>query len=84
MRGTGRILGIAAVLGTLGMAGAMAGCSSMSSNHVDCNVVKLQSEAGRSDSEIASALGASVSDVAACHGPEKSGNASSSGAPGPY
>jgi len=79
MRGTGRKLGIAAVLGTLVMAGAMAGCSSMSSNHVDCNVVKLQQQAGRSDAEIASALGASVSDVATCHGPEKSGNADSSG-----
>lgn len=84
MRGMGRKLRIAAVLGTLVMAGAMGGCSSMSSNHVDCNVVKLQQQAGRSDSEIASALGASVSDVAACHGPEKSGNASSEGAPGPY
>jgi len=75
---------IVMTLGALLLAGALGGCSSMSSNHVDCNVVKLQSEAGRSDSEIASALGASVSDVAACHGPEKSGNASSSGAPGPY
>jgi len=79
-----RNVSIVTVLGTLLLAGALGGCSSMSSNHVDCNVVKLQSEAGRSDSEIASALGASVSDVAACHGPEKSGNASSSGAPGPY
>ena len=75
---------IVAALGALLLAGALGGCSSVSSNHVDCNVVKLQAEAGRSDSEIASALGASVSDVAACHGPEKSGNASSSGAPGPY
>ena len=75
---------IVAALGALLLAGALGGCSSVSSNHVDCNVVKLQSEAGRSDSEIASALGASVADVASCHGPEKSGNASSSGAPGPY
>ena len=86
MRGLSQRLGIAAVLGTLVMAGvgAVAGCSSMSSNHVDCNIVKLQQQAGRSDSEIASALGASVSDVASCHGPEKSGNATSSGEPGPY
>ena len=75
---------IVAALGALLLAGALWGCSSVSSNHVDCNIVKLQAEAGRSDSEIASALGTSVSDVASCHGPEKSGNASSSGAPGPY
>jgi len=84
MRGKGRILGIAAVFGTIVMAGAIAGCSSLSSNHVDCNVVKLQEQAGRTDAEIASALSASVSDVESCHGPEKSGNASSAGAPGPY
>jgi hypothetical protein len=84
MRGLSQRLGIAAVWGTLVMAGAVAGCSSMSSNHVDCNVVKLQQQAGRSDAEIASALGASVGDVASCHGGEKSGNATSSGAPGPY
>lgn len=84
MLGTCRKLGIAAALGTLVMAGALPGCSSISSNHVDCNVVRLQSEAGRSDSEIASAVGASVADVATCHGPEKSGNKESGGAPGPY
>jgi hypothetical protein len=84
MRGLIQRLGVAAVLGTLVVAGALTGCSSMSSNHVDCNVVKLQQQAGRSDGEIASALGASVSDVASCHGPEKSGNASSAGEPGSY
>ena len=85
MRRLSQRLGIAAVWGTLVIAGAVApGCSSMSSNHVDCNVVKLQQQAGRSDSEIASALGASVSDVSSCHGPEKSGNATSSGGPAPY
>jgi hypothetical protein len=70
-------LGIAAALGTLLLAGAMSGCSSMSTDHVDCNVVKLQTEAGRSDAEIASAIGAKVKDVETCHGPEKSGNKSS-------
>jgi 3-oxoacyl-ACP reductase-like protein len=84
MRGLSQRLGIAAVWGTLVMAGAVAGCSSMSSNHVDCNVVKLQQQAGRSDGEIASALGVSVSDVASCHGTEKSGNATSGGGPAPY
>jgi hypothetical protein len=70
-------LGIAAALGTLLLAGAISGCSSMSTDHVDCNVVKLQTESGRSDAEIASAIGANVKDVATCHGPEKAGNKSS-------
>ena len=64
-----RKLGIAAAMGTLLLAG-ISGCSSMSTNHVDCNVVKLQQQSGRSDAEIASALSASVDDVAKCHGPE--------------
>ena len=74
-----RNLGIFSVFGAILMAGAIGGCSSLSTNHVDCNVVKLQQGAGRSDGEIASALNASVADVAACHGPEKSGNATSTG-----
>ncbi len=84
MLGTERKLGFVAALATLMMAGGMAGCSSLSSNHVDCNVVRLQSQAGRSDTEIASALGVSVSDLSACKGPETSGNTTSGGAPGPY
>ena len=64
-----RKLGIAAAMGTLLLAG-ISGCSSMSTNHVDCNVVKLQQQSGRSDAEIASAIGASEGDVAKCHGPE--------------
>jgi hypothetical protein len=75
-------VGFAAAIGLLAVGAA--GCSSLSTNHVDCNVVKLQSEAGRSDDEIASALGASVKDVAACHGPEKSGNGASGGGGGSY
>ncbi|WP_333646012.1 hypothetical protein [Candidatus Binatus sp.] len=73
-------LGMAAALGTLLIAGGMAGCSSLSTDHVDCNVVKLQTESGRSDAEIASAIGASVKDVAKCHGTEKSGNKTSDAA----
>jgi len=72
-----RKLGIAAALGAIVIVGGLSGCSSMTSDHVDCNVVKLQTESGRSDSEIASAIGASVDDVAKCHGGEKSGNKSS-------
>ncbi len=70
-------LGMAAALGTLLLAGGLSGCSSISTDHVDCNVVKLQTESGRSDAEIASAIGSSVKDVAQCHGAEKSGNKSS-------
>jgi len=38
----------------------------MGGSHIDCNIVKLQSQSGRSNSEIASALGVSESDVAKC------------------
>ncbi|MDO8433177.1 MAG: hypothetical protein Q7S58_12280 [Candidatus Binatus sp.] len=80
-----RKFGIAAAIGTMVLAGAVAGCGSMSSNHVDCNVVKLQQQSGRSDSEIAAAIGASVSDVSSCAaGPAKSGNKSSGGVPDSY
>ena len=72
-----RKLGITAVFATMIIAAGLSGCSSISSDHVDCNVVKLQAESGRTDSEIASAIGASVDDVAKCHGAEKSGNKSS-------
>ena len=73
-------LGMAAALGTLLFAGGLSGCSSISTDRVDCNVVKLQTESGRSDAEIASAIGSSVKDVAQCHGPEKSGNKTSNNA----
>jgi hypothetical protein len=79
-----RKIGIAAAFGTMVLVGGLSGCSSVSTDHVDCNVVKLQTESGRSDAEIASALGASVADVAACHGPEKSGNKASGGMPSTY
>jgi hypothetical protein len=68
-----RKLGIAAALGTLIFAG-VSGCSSLSTNHVDCNAVKLQQQSGRSDGEIAANLGASEADVATCHGPEHTSN----------
>ena len=73
-------LGMAAALGTLLLAGGMSGCGSLSTDHVDCNVVKLQTESGRTDAEIASAIGGSVNDVAKCHGPETSGNKTSNSA----
>jgi hypothetical protein len=73
-------LGMAAALGTLLLAGGISGCSSMSTDHVDCNVVKLQQQSGRSDAEIASAIGGSEADVAKCHGPEHTGNKDSTSA----
>ncbi len=75
-----RKLGMAAALGTLLLAGGISGCSSISTDHVDCNVVKLQQQSGRSDAEIASAIGASEADVAKCHGPEHTGNKDSTDA----
>ena len=75
-----RKLGVAAALGTMLLAGGLSGCSSMSTDHVDCNVVKLQAQSGRSDAEIASAIGGSEADVAKCHGPETSGNKTSTDA----
>ena len=71
---------VAAALGTLLLAGGLSGCSSISTNHVDCNVVKLQQQSGRSDAEIASALSASEADVAKCHGPEHTSNKDSTDA----
>lgn len=79
-----RKLGMAAALGTLLLAGGLSGCSSLSTDHVDCNVVKLQQQSGRSDAEIASAIGASEADVAKCHGAETSGNKASDAVPAPY
>jgi hypothetical protein len=78
-----RKLGIVVALGTLVVTG-LSGCSSMSTDHVDCNVVKLQQQSGRSDAEIASAVGASEADVAKCHGSESSGNKASQGVPSTY
>ena len=80
-----RKLGIAAALGTLLLAGGISGCSSMSTDHVDCNVVKLQQQSGRTDAEIASALSSSEADVAKCHGAENTSNKDSQSAvPAPY
>ncbi|HEY6395035.1 MAG TPA: hypothetical protein VIX12_06415 [Candidatus Binataceae bacterium] len=86
MLGTCRKLGIAALLGTVAMAGGLGGCSSTGANRVDCNVVKLQQQSGRSDSEIAAAVGASESDVAACKAgtAEKTGNRESGSMPSNY
>lgn len=69
-----RNLAVALAFGTI-MAG-VSGCSmfSASDTPVDCNVVKTQADAGKTDAQIASDLGAKESEVAACHGPEHTGN----------
>jgi hypothetical protein len=59
---TGILVGAGALL----LAAAFGGCSGLGGSHLDCNIVKLQSQSGRSNSEIASALGVSESDVAKC------------------
>jgi len=84
MHGISRKIAVAVAFGSVLMAGVLGGCSSLSTDRVDCNIVKLQSESGRSDAEIASALGASVTDVAKCHAPAASGNSESGAAPSPY
>ena len=73
-------LGMAAAIGTLLLAAGISACSSISTDHADCNVVKLQQQSGRSDAEIASAIGASEADVAKCHGPEHTSNKDSTDA----
>ena len=56
----------ATVLGALAASTALPGCASLGGSRADCTVVRNQRGAGRSDSDIASALGVSDSDVAAC------------------
>ena len=56
-------------LGAFALAAALSGCSVFGHAAVDCNIVKLQSQSGRSNAEIASALGVAESDVEACHAP---------------
>jgi len=59
---TGILIGAGALL----LAAAFGGCAGIGGSHVDCTIVKLQSQSGRSNSEIASALGISEADVAKC------------------
>ena len=79
-------LGFSVTFGTLMMASALSGCSmfSASSAPIDCDVVKTQVAAGKTDAEIAADLGAPEDKVAACHGPETSGNKSSQSIPQNY
>jgi hypothetical protein len=53
-------------LGAL-MIAALAGCAGMTMpSRVDCNIVRLQTQAGRSEPEIAAALGVTVAEVQGC------------------
>lgn len=60
--------GLTVALGLVAMATALSGCGAIQlPSRVDCNVVRLQTQAGRSDSEIASALGVTAQEVEGCH-----------------
>ena len=76
---------VAAALGTLILAG-VSGCSMFSpaSVPVDCNLVKTQQAAGKTDAQIATDLSAKESEVAACHGPLQSGNKTADSIPQSY
>ena len=65
-------LRLTATFGMLILIGGMSGCSMFSPSNapVDCNAVKNQEQAGFSDAKIASDLGSTVDQVAACHGPK--------------
>lgn len=66
MRKVANTLGAVAI-GCLMLAG-LAGCSMFSASNapVDCNIVKVQREAGKTDAQIASDLSAKEDEVAAC------------------
>lgn len=78
--------GISAALGVLILVSELVGCSMFSTSNapIDCDLVKQQVAAGKSDAQVASDLGAPVDKVAACHGPETSGNKSSLMIPSNY
>jgi hypothetical protein len=78
--------GISTALGVLIVVGGLSGCSMFSTANapVDFDLVKTQLAAGKTDAQVASDLSAPVATVAACHGPETSGNKSSGMIPSNY
>jgi hypothetical protein len=78
--------GISAAIGVVVLVGGLSGCSMFSTSNapIDCDLVKTQLSAGKTDAQVASDLGAPVDKVAACHGPETSGNKSSGMIPSNY
>lgn len=77
---------MSATAGLLILLGGLSGCSMFTASNapIDCDVVKTQARAGQSDTQIASDLGAPVDKVAACHGPEVTGNRSDEMIPTSY
>jgi hypothetical protein len=77
---------ISAAFGVAILLNGLSGCSMFSTSNapIDCDLVKTQVAAGKSDIQVASDLGAPVDKVAACHGPETSGNKSSGMIPSNY
>jgi cytochrome c553 len=77
---------ISRAIGVLILVSGLSGCSMFSTANapVDCDLVKTQVAAGKSDAQVASDIGAPVAQVAACHGPETSGNKSSGMIPSTY
>jgi|HubBroStandDraft_1064217.scaffolds.fasta_scaffold20707_4 hypothetical protein len=67
---------ISAVSGLVIVCAGLSGCSTFSPSNdpVDCNIVKTQSAAGQTDTQIASNLNASLDKVTACHGAEHDTN----------
>ena len=77
---------MSATVGLLILLGGLSGCSMLTASNapIDCDVVKTQARAGQNDTQIASDLGAPVAKVAACHGPEVTGNRSDEMIPTSY
>ncbi|HYB92083.1 MAG TPA: hypothetical protein VEC38_13690 [Candidatus Binataceae bacterium] len=61
-----RKLGIVTTVGAFVLGVGLAGCGSIQTNRADCIAVKLQTQAGVPDAQIASALGVSEADVQGC------------------
>jgi len=88
---------VSVTCGTL-LAAGLSGCSTFSTSNapIDCNVVKEQAAAGKTDAQILENLNATynqsgmqqtkiaMADVTACHGPEASGNRSAEMIPSNY
>lgn len=84
MQKIARKLGFAVATGTL-MA-SIAGCSMLSGagNPVDCNIVRTQREAGKTDAQIAADLSVKESEISTCTGAVSTGNKSAGMIPQNY
>ena len=78
--------GVSASAAVAILVGGLSGCSMFSASNtpIDCDVVKVQQSGGKTDTQIASDLGAPVDKVEACRGPESSGNKSQGMIPSNY